>query len=396
VPAGFEGFPNHLPEVIVVGAGVAGTTAAALLGAQRRRVILVDARQNCPPVFKAEKIESDQAELLERFDLLQGLLPQAGRIQEIRSYYNGRHFRTTVARQYGLSYSDIVNLLRECLDETVQFKVARVTRIENSSELQFVTLDNGERLATRLVVLACGLNGELPSDLGLKRVIIRKNHSEAVAFTLAKPNGTPFEFDAATCFPPSQKAGVDYLSLFRIGETMRANLFAFPAADESWARRLLQDPERELEVCFPYFRLAVGGYQIVRKIETSLIHLYRTEGNPLHGVALIGDAAANACPATGMGLSKVLTDVDVLCSECAPRWLETPGMSVDKLADYYNDLRKRAVDEKALHDADYRRRARTDRSLRWKIHRARLGFEMRFEKPTKAGANVTTEREYQM
>lgn len=396
MPAGLEDFPSHLPDVIVVGAGLAGTTTALLLGAQRRRVLLIDARQSCPPVFKAEKIEPDQAQLLEKFGLLELLLPRAGRIHEVRSYYNGRHFRTTAAKQYGLSYRDIVNPLRERLSGTVQFKLSRVTRIENSSELQFVTLDNGERLATRLVVLACGLNGELLGDLGLKRVTIRRSHSEAVAFTLAKPNGTPFEFDAATCFPPSQTSGIDYLTLFRIGDTMRANLFAFPTADESWAGRLLQDPERELEVCFRYFRLAVGDYQIVSKIETSLIHLYRTEGEPVPGVVLIGDAGANACPSTGMGLSKVFADVDVLCSDCVPRWLETPGTGADKVADYYNDPRKQAVDAKALGDAQYRRRARTDRSLRWKIHRARLGFEMRFEKPAKADVKTPAERECQM
>lgn len=395
MPAGFEDSPSDCPEVIIIGAGLAGTTAALLLGAQRRRVMLVDARQSCPPVFKAEKIEPDQALLLERFGLLQLLLPRAGCIQEVRSYYNGRHFRTTAAKQYGLSYRDIVTSLRECLNGTVQFKFGRATRIENSPDLQFVTLDHVERLATRLVVLACGLNGELLGDLGLKRVMICKNHSEAIAFTLAKPHGAPFEFDAATCFPPTQKPGIDYLSLFRIGTTMRANLFAFPCADESWARRFLQCPERELEDWFPSFRLAIGGYQIVSKIETSLIHLYRTEGDLTPGVVLIGDASANACPSTGMGLSKVFTDVDVLCSECLPRWLETPGMGVDKLADYCNNPRKLAVDTKALRDAQYRRRARTDPSLRWKIHRARLGLEMRFGKQELAVIKTGMEREYQ-
>lgn len=396
MPARLEDFPNHLPEVIIVGAGLAGTTAALVLGAQHRRVILIDSRPSYPPVFKAEKVEPDQAQLLERLGLLQALLPRAGRIQQIQSYYNGRHFKTIATEQYGLFYSDIVNSLRASLDGTVQFKTGRVTRIENSPNLQSVTLDNGERLATRLVVLACGLNGELLGDLGLRRIMIRKNHSEAIAFTLARPNGGAFEFDAATCFPPTQRPGVDYLSLFRIGDTMRANLFAFPRADESWSRRFLQYPERELELCFPYFRLAVGGYRIVSKIETSLIHLYRTEGDPAPGVVLIGDAGANVCPSTGMGLSKVFTDVEVLCSDCLSRWLETPGMGVDKLADYYNDPRKHAVDATALHDAHYRRRARTDRSLRWKIHRARLGFEMRFGKPAATITKTATEREYQM
>ncbi len=368
-------------DAIVVGAGLAGATAATLLGKQGKSVILIDSRQTFPAVFKAEKIEPDQAELLRKMGLLETVLRRARRVREIRSYYNGRLFRTVTEEQYGLSYGDMVNPLREQMPASVEFKMARATAVKNSDDMQRVTLDSGEELSARLLILASGVSTEIPASLGLKRVALQKHHSVAVAFNIVRPNGRRFDFDSATCYPESTALGVDYVTFFPIGETMRANLFAFPAADDAWTRRLLKNPEAELDHYFPNLREAIGAFRIAGKLETSIINLYRTEGEPLPGVVLIGDAAQNACPSTGMGLSKVLNDADLLCNEHAPRWFETRGMGATKIAQFSSDPRKSAIDDKALRGAIYRRQARTDKSLRWRIHRKRLHFAMRFEAP---------------
>ena len=98
----------------------------------------------------------------------------------------------------------------------------------------------------------------------------------------------------------------------------------------------------------------------------------------------MGDACQSVCPATGTGLGKVLTDVDVLCRTHIPTWLETPGMRAEKIASYYNDARKIACDGSSLRDAEYRRRFITDRSLRWRVHRAssyaRIALEGLYER----------------
>ena len=51
---------NRSADIIVVGAGLAGVTAATVLGQQGRKVILVDPRPSYPSVFKAEKIHAHQ------------------------------------------------------------------------------------------------------------------------------------------------------------------------------------------------------------------------------------------------------------------------------------------------------------------------------------------------
>jgi 2-polyprenyl-6-methoxyphenol hydroxylase-like FAD-dependent oxidoreductase len=118
----------------------------------------------------------------------------------------------------------------------------------------------------------------------------------------------------------------------------------------------------------PKLDRVTGEFRVIGRVETGRVDLYRMEGVPQPGVVLIGDAFQSVCPSTGMGLDKILTDVDVL-SECIPRWLSTPGMGADKLADFYNHPRKLAMDSRALQRAHFHRRAATDFSLRWRIYR---------------------------
>ena len=100
--------------------------------------------------------------------------------------------------------------------------------------------------------------------------------------------------------------------------------------------------------------------------------LYVSNGHRRGGVVLIGDAFQGSCPATGMGMVRLLTDIEQLCTRHVPRWLESPGMAAAKIAAFYDDPVKQACDAKALHDAEYRRSLSTDSTLGWRLHRLRL------------------------
>jgi 2-polyprenyl-6-methoxyphenol hydroxylase-like FAD-dependent oxidoreductase len=373
------GSPTYY-DIVVVGGGLAGTTAAALLGQQGFHVMLVEARATCPPVFKAEKIEPDQVQLFRKFNLAEDLLARAVPIRKIQAYYNGRLFQTVQTQQYGTYYSDLVNSLRSNLPSNVQFRAERAVDITNGPDLQCVKLASGEEFTCRLVVLACGVNGEIPLRLGLKRSYVQRRQSVAIAFTIARLDSRPFPFDSATYYAVSPKTAIDYLSLFRIGRDLRANLFAFPN-DDSWTSQFLQEPTQTLKRCLPKLERAIGAYQISSKVESAIIHLYRTPVPPLPGIVLIGDAAQNVCPSTGIGLTKILTDADVLCFECIPMWFKSDGMGAHKTQSFFDHPRKLAVDTQALQNAYYRRQACTALSARWRVHRAKLHLTMRLRRP---------------
>jgi 2-polyprenyl-6-methoxyphenol hydroxylase-like FAD-dependent oxidoreductase len=124
----FDPGSGHAPTfspIIVIGAGMAGT-AAAVLGARGLSVTLIDQRPTCPPIFKAEKIEPDQAQLLRKLGLMDAFSVQATRIREIRSFYGKRLFKIRPVEQYGMCYSDMVRALGACLPSSVTFKLGRL------------------------------------------------------------------------------------------------------------------------------------------------------------------------------------------------------------------------------------------------------------------------------
>ena len=129
----------------------------------------------------------------------------------------------------------------------------------------------------------------------------------------------------------------------------------------------------------PGLKTVIGPYRTIGTVVARPTDLYVSEGYNRNGVVLVGDAFQSSCPATGMGLVKLLTDVEQLCTRHIPRWLATPGMQAAKIAEFYGDLIKKACDAKALHDATYRRRVSTETTLRWKAHRLRMNMLVRLK-----------------
>jgi 2-polyprenyl-6-methoxyphenol hydroxylase-like FAD-dependent oxidoreductase len=364
-------------EIIIVGAGAAGVTAAAVLGQRGYRVLLLDANATCPPVFKAEKIEGAQLQLLRQFGLVEALLPACARISEVHAAFDGRIFKSSANEQLGLSYSSFINTLRDRLPSNVQLRVARVASVHPSPYTPAVRLDSGEYLAARLVVFACGINQSLQAGLNLSRRVIQKEQSLALGFNLAPCNARTFPFQAITYYPTTSADRIDYLTLFKVPGAMRANLFAFRSLSEPWVREFVQQPRLLLERCFPKLPQLIGEYRVTGRVESGRVDLYRTDGDPQPGVVLIGDALQNVCPSTGLGLNKVFTDIDVL-AECVPAWFATSAIDTTQLALFYQNSRKQAADSNALASAFYHRRAATDPSPRWRVHRSLLRTKWRY------------------
>ena len=360
---------NPLLDVVIVGAGLAGAATAAVLGRQGRRVALVDPRPVSPPAFKAEKIEPDQADLLRRLDLMEEVRRRAAPIRVIQVAHRGRVLRSISMEQYGILYPHLVNAVREQIPASVEQRSARVTAVTPTGDARTVHLDVGESITARLVVVACGTGSKLYESLGVRHRMVRMAHSLCSGFDIARTDGRPFAFDALTCYPDTTRDRIDYVSLFAIPGRMRVNLFAYLEPADRWALELRKEPRLAMERAFPWLQRLLGDYRVTTKTENRVIDLYVADAQPLDGVVMIGDALQSVCPATGTGLSKVLTDVVLLCEEYVPTWLRCNELPASVIAQFYRDPRKRACDSNSLSAALYRRRLVIDRSpLGW-LHR---------------------------
>jgi hypothetical protein len=55
-----------------------------------------------------------------------------------------------------------------------------------------------------------------------------------------------------------------------------------------------------------------------------------------------------------------------------PQWLKTTGMPASKIAAFYDDPQKQAMDKRALRLADYRRNLTVETDWRWRARRMML------------------------
>jgi 2-polyprenyl-6-methoxyphenol hydroxylase-like FAD-dependent oxidoreductase len=356
--------------VVIVGAGIAGAAASTVLGRKGVRVVLIDPQETYPPCFKAEKIEPDQSLLFRKLGLMEGLSPFVRRINQTATGNRGRILWVRSLDQYGTFYEDMVNNVRRQIPANVERKRDRVRTMALGSECSTVTLMGGDTITARLVVLACGTGGSLHAGLGLHKRMIRANHSFALGFNVARDDERPFPFESLTYYGEAFTSRVSYITLFPIGEVMRVNFFVYRSPGEEWVKRFAKEPQLELRRALPKLTRLTGPLHVTSRIVMNAIDLYQVEDPVRPGLVIVGDAYQTACPATGRGVSKILTDVDVLCNDSLPEWLATPGMGADKIACYYEHSRKHECDENALREAEYSRSLVTDPSLRWRIRRA--------------------------
>lgn len=367
---------NPCFDVVIVGAGLAGAATAAVLGRQGLRVALVDPRAVSPPAFKAEKVEPDQADLLRRLDLMEGVRRRSAPIRVIQVAHRGRVLRSVATEQYGILYPHLVNAVREQIPASVEQRLASVTAVKLTGAARTVHLDAGGCLTARLVVVASGTASRLYETLGGRHRVVRVAHSLCSGFDVARSDARPFAFDALTCYPDTIRDRIDFVSLFAIPGRMRVNLFAYLDATHPWAQALRKEPRFALDHAFPWLPRLLGDYRVTSKIETRMIDLYVDAPPPLDGVVMIGDTLQSVCPATGTGLSKVLNDVALLCEEYVPTWLRSTDLGASTIAQFYRDHRKRACDWNSLEAAQNQRRLATDRTALGWLHRRKTYAEI--------------------
>ena len=357
-------------DIAIIGGGLAGSTAAAMLGRAGIACVLIDPHEVYPFDFRVEKISGD--EQLERFfrtGIAESVLCSATHDGENWIARFGYLLDKRPSRQYGIMYDDLVNAIRAEIPAPAERVCAKVIGVATSAERQQVTLSDGRTVSARLVVLANGLNVGLRRLLGIERQILSACHSISLGFDFVPVGRPAFEFPALTYFSERASARVPYITLFPVGERMRANLFVYREADDPWLRQMRREPVETLAAALPRLSRVTGEFAIAGDIKVRPADLYVSTGYRQAGVVLIGDAFAATCPVTGTGTDKVFTDVSQLCNVHIPAWLASEGMSEAKIASFYDDPVKKECDAWSMAKAISFRQVSMDTGLYWRAQR---------------------------
>jgi len=207
----------------------------------------------------------------------------------------------------------------------------------------------------------------------MSRRVLAPRHSVSFGFTIARPDGTPFDFESLTCYGERTAEGVDYLTLFPVPDGVRANLFLFRDPTDPVMRDLRRDTKRTLFRLMPGLEPYVGDFRVIDQVQNWVMDLSVVEGHLQPGVVVIGDAFQTNCPAAGTGVSRLLVDVERLCTDYVPGWFETDGMGQEKIAQFYSDPDKLAADQRSLQVAHFRQALASSTDIRWNVQR-RLHF----------------------
>jgi 2-polyprenyl-6-methoxyphenol hydroxylase-like FAD-dependent oxidoreductase len=357
-------------DIAIIGGGLAGSTAAAMLGRAKIPAVLIDPHQTYPFDFRVEKISGD--EQLDRFyqtGIADSVLRSATHDGENWIARFGYLLDRKPSRQYGIMYDALIAAVRAEIAAPAELIYAKVTDVSTSAERQKLTLSNGETISARLVVLANGLSIGLRHKLGVERQVLSANHSISIGFDMA-PLGRPaFEFPALTYFSEWTKERVAYVTLFPIENRMRANLFVYREVDDPWLREMRKNPVETMNAALPNLRRITGDYAVTGDVKIRSADIYVSTGYRQAGVVLVGDAFAATCPVTGTGTDKVFTDVAQLCNVHIPAWLATEGMGTEKIASFYDDPVKQACDAWSIAKGISFRKVSIENGLYWRAQR---------------------------
>jgi 2-polyprenyl-6-methoxyphenol hydroxylase-like FAD-dependent oxidoreductase len=356
-------------DVVIIGGGLAGSLAAAMLGRAGIDTVLVDPHTLYPVDFRCEKLDGTQVKILELTGLAESVLRAATPDRESWVARFGRLVEKRPGDQHGIFYAPLVNTVRSLIPTDVTVIFAKATAISTGSDRQVVTLSNGDEISARLVVLSNGLNIGLRHTLGLTRDVLSECHSISIGFDVKPAGRRTFDFPALTYYADKVSDRTALITLFPIGATMRANLFVYRDMNDPWLRQFREKPQETLFALMPGLRKLMGDFEVEDAIKIRPVDLYSTQGHRQAGIVLVGDAFATSCPAAGTGARKALNDVERLCNVYIPRWLATPGMDSDKIAAFYDDAAKKACDDYSVDKAFRLRSFSTDPGLYWRSQR---------------------------
>ncbi len=356
-------------DVAIVGAGLAGATAAAMLGRAGHSAVLIDPHPEQRQEFRCEKLDESQLALLRLIGLADDVLPHACADGQVWVARYGLLIDRKPSGRAGIMYHDLVNAVRQQIPASVQHLATKVNGVSAEGGKPRVALATGDEIEARLVILANGLNPGLRENLGIARETFSPCHSISIGFDMKPEAGTRFAFPALTIFPEQPGQAMAYLTIFPVRGGMRANLFVYWGMEDVRLRKFRQQPKEALLELIPSLARFTGPFTIDGQVGIRPVDLVRVAAPQRPGIVLVGDAYSTSCPAAGTGVNKVFTDVQRLCSTYVPAWLEQESITAADVAQFYADPVKVQCESESLQKALWLRRVSTGTSLGWRFWR---------------------------
>lgn len=316
-------------DIVICGGGLVGASVAIALGDLPLKIALVEA---VPPEQSGESSFDERSIALSRSSkaILQtlGVWPElesdAWPIDQIHVSEKGR-FGTALldAQQQGVNHLGHVIKSRilgpglwRALNEKPAITVfcpARVVEVSRQGESSAVTLDSGEQLTAKLLVVADGARSAIREQLGVSannrsyeqaaiigNVQVDKKHAGHVAYERFTGEG-----------PLAVLPGADGVYTFVLTrETAQVD-----------ATMALED-EAMLELLQETFGFRLGRFRQIGKRFSYPLYLTKTEALTAPGAVIIGNAAHGLHPVAGQGFNLGLRDAATLAELIAEQVAE--------------------------------------------------------------------------
>lgn len=342
-------------DVCIIGAGAAGACAAHVLAGRGLSIALIDPKFHCRPTFKAEKLEPDQVALLTELDLLRHVRAICSPIDGVTVFRGRRKVKSSPIKQYGMRYEDFVNSLIESLPPDVRQIRGRVEGIDEGADCTLVSLADKSKVRAQVLIAAAGTTFPLARKHGLDSKTLQDKHTVAFGFDL-ECHDKELLTSGKNFLPSISSTGIGFLTLFPVRGATRANLFTYLDPQSDACKRMRAAPAEFLSETFPGLASVIGEYSICGRVDAALVDLWTSTPQESVRFMAIGDSFQSVCPATGTGLSKVLTDVSVLASIVSGRQ-GSDALRALKLSNaYYGDRKKQRTDSHSIESATSLRR----------------------------------------
>src|ERR1700761_4060158 len=191
---GIGAFPMKYTDVAIIGGGLAGSTAAAMLGRASISAVPIDPPAPSPLDFCVEKLSgAEQVDRFRKTGLAEAILTKATHDGENWIARFGTLLDKVPSQQFGIAYDALINAIRCEIPGDVAQIFAKAVSVSTSGDRQKVVLSNDEEISARLVVLANGLNVGLRQVLGIERQITSRGHSISIGFDLVPVGRRSFD-----------------------------------------------------------------------------------------------------------------------------------------------------------------------------------------------------------